>query len=155
MSDIEKKQFPSVKRSIESLIEDEGGTIPAGKMLAIGTLMLVFGMVFATEAFAAHSSHRSHSSHSSHSSGSSGYHSSHVSHTSHTSHSSGYHSSSSHGSHSSHSSSSSHSASKSISGSSKTAVPISPSEVLGIEAPEATPSTAVPNAGLHTQVPGK
>lgn len=89
--------FPSIKKSIETLIEDEEGNIPAGKLLTIGTLIVLLGSVLSMEAFAAHGSHKSHSSHSSHSStsyirdhsnhGSHSNHASHASHSSHTSHS--------------------------------------------------------------------
>lgn len=81
--------FPTIKKSIETLIEDQEGNIPANKLLVLGTMMVVLGGILSVDAFAAHSSHRSHSSHSSHSSGTSSYHESHVSHQSHESHSSG------------------------------------------------------------------
>lgn len=94
---MDKKLFPTIKKSIEDLINDEEGNIPRGKLVMLGSTIMLMGMIMGIDVFAAHSSHRSHSSHSSHSSTS--YHRSHVSHTSH---SSGY-DHSSHGSHSSHS----------------------------------------------------
>lgn len=85
------KLFPSIKKNISALIEDEEGNIPANKLVVLGTMAVLFGLLLSMEAFAAHrshsshSSHESHSSHSSHSSGSWG-HGSHVSHESHSSH---------------------------------------------------------------------
>lgn len=103
---MENAIFPHVKRAISDFLNDEEGNIPRNKVLTIGPMLIILGILFADDAFAKHSSHRSHSSHSSHSSGSSGAHSSHVSHESHTSHTSstGTHSNS----HSSHSSASVH-----------------------------------------------
>lgn len=92
-----EKLFPTIKKSIEDLINDEEGNIPRGKLIMLGSTIMLMGMIMGIDVFAKHYSHRSHSSHSSHSSTS--YHRSHVSHTSH---SSGY-DHSSHGSHSSHS----------------------------------------------------
>ncbi len=96
-----EKLLPEIKKSIEDFLFEEEGNITRNKVLTIGSMVLIMGVILGTEAFAAHSSHRSHSSHSSHRSHSSGSggHSSHVSHVSHTSHVSG-----SGGSHSSHSS---------------------------------------------------
>lgn len=88
----------NIKSSIEDFLYDEEGNITRNRVLTVGSMMLLMGLVFASDVFATHSSHRSHSSHSSHSSGSGG-HSSHSSHESHSSHSSG-------STHSSHSSSS-------------------------------------------------
>ena len=99
--------FPSIKKSIDSFIQDEDGSIPRGKLVSLGTFFLLMSTVIGAEAFD-HSSHKSHSSHSSHSSGA-GSHSSHESHSSHSSHSSSSHSSHSsstsditHSNHSSH-----------------------------------------------------
>lgn len=97
------KLFPTIKKSIEDLINDEEGNIPRGKLLMLGSTIMLMSMIMGIDAYAAHSSHKSHSSHSSHSSTS--YHRSHVSHTSHRS---GY-DHSSHGSHNNtHSSHASH-----------------------------------------------
>lgn len=86
--------FPKIQKSINDLIEDEEGNIPASRLLVLGTLMVILGNLFAVDAFAAHRSHSSHKSHSSHVSSSTGStyythsnHSSHESHQSHTSHS--------------------------------------------------------------------
>ena len=89
--------FPSIKRSLENLIEDEEGNIPAGKLLTIGTMVVLLANILSIEGFAAHGSHSSHSSHESHSSTSYIRH-----HTNHGSHSD-------HGSHTSHSNTASHS----------------------------------------------
>lgn len=110
--------FPKIKKSVETLIEDEEGNIPGKKLLLLGTMVLVLGNLLSIDALAGHTSHRSHVSHSSHSSGSGGYHESHVSHQSHQSHVSGsghsshssYHSShASHSNHNNHASHTSHS----------------------------------------------
>lgn len=88
--------FPKVKREISSFLTDQEGNIPRSKILTVGSMVILLGIVFAQDVFAAHRSHSSHSSHRSHSSGSGG-HSSHESHVSHSSHvsGSGSHSSSS------------------------------------------------------------
>ena len=99
--------FPSIKKSLDALIEDEEGNIPGNKLLLLGTMIIVLGSFLSINAFAKHGSHSSHASHSSHVSGSShsnshynhGSHDSHVSHQSHTSHSNtAYHSNSSYSS---------------------------------------------------------
>lgn len=74
--------FPHVEQKIEDFLYDEEGNIPVGKVLTIGSMILILGLLMADDAFAAH---RSHSSHSSHQSGYSGGHSSHTSHASHQS----------------------------------------------------------------------
>ena len=89
-----KKLFNEFKtvtdHSISDFLLDEEASIPKGRLLTIGSIMIVLAVVLGVQdAFAGHRSHRSHSSHRSGS-----YHRSHVSHTSHSS-----------GSHSSHSSS--------------------------------------------------
>ena len=85
--------IPNIQKQLSEFLYEEEGNISRGKILTVGSLMLIAGIIFADEVYAAHSSHRSHSSHSSHSS--------HRSHTSHRSHSS--HSSSTHYNHASHS----------------------------------------------------
>ena len=82
--------FPHIKKSIEDFVSEQDGNIPRNKVLTIGTMLMILGILMTDDAFAAHrshSSHKSHSSHSSHSSGSGG-HSSHESHQSHQSHTS-------------------------------------------------------------------
>ncbi len=90
--------FPQIKKKIEYLIEDEEGNIPGNRLLTLGTLVVLLGILLGPDAFAAHRSHRSHSSHRSHRS--SNTHRSHSSHANHSNHSSHY----SHSSHESHSS---------------------------------------------------
>ena len=51
--------FPSIKRSLENLIEDEEGNIPAGKLLTIGTMVVLLANILSIEGFAAHGSHSS------------------------------------------------------------------------------------------------
>jgi hypothetical protein len=90
------KKFGKLQDSITQFLFEEEGNITRNKVLVMGSMMILMGVIFCQEAFAGHSSHKSHASHRSHSSGSGGHssHSSHVSHTSHTS-------SSTHSSHSS------------------------------------------------------
>jgi len=67
--------FPSLKRAITDFIFEEEGYISRGKMLTLGTLMVVAAFTLAVrDAFASHGSHASHASHASHES-----HESHVS----------------------------------------------------------------------------
>ena len=101
--------FPKIQKSIETLIEDEEGNIPGNRLLMLGTMVIILGSLFSTEAFAGHRSHSSHRSHQSHSSGSGGGHESHVSHQSHESHSSSTDWHSNHSNHASHISHTSHS----------------------------------------------
>lgn len=89
--------FPKVKKSINDFIQDEEGNVTRGKLVTVGTMIVIMSIVSSLEAFAAHGSHVSHSSHASHSSGAysksysgtpiHGSHTSHASHNSHTSHS--------------------------------------------------------------------
>lgn len=96
--------FPKITTAVENYLVDEEGSVPRSKVLLIGSIAIIMGIMFSIDAAAKHSSHKSHSSHSSHSSGSHySSHSSHVSHQSHTSsvhssHSSSVHSSSVHSS---------------------------------------------------------
>lgn len=74
--------FPHLEHSINDFLYDEEGNIPRNKVLAVGSMLIILGILLADDAFAAHRSHRSHRSHSSHRS-SNGGHGSHTSHTSH------------------------------------------------------------------------
>lgn len=172
--------FPKIQKSIETLIEDEEGNIPGNRLLMLGTMVIILGSLFSTEAFAGHRSHSSHRSHQSHSSGSGGGHESHVSHQSHESHSSStdWHSNhsnhASHISHTSHSNTGAHSNSRystegdvtygpsaaAIDG--ITAPPVSMSEALfklpeinqNIQAPKGTPGAAIiPNLAVPVATP--
>jgi len=84
-------KFPEIKKSIEDFLYEEEGNVNRNKVLVMGSLMILTGIMLASDVFAGHRSHSSHSSHRSHSSHSSGSggHSSHSSHVSHTSHTSG------------------------------------------------------------------
>ena len=93
---MENKTIHKVQRKLSDFIYEEEGNISRGKILTVGSLLLIAGIIFADEVFAAHSSHRSHVSHTSHSS-----HRSHTSHRSHSSHSSSTHYN--HANHASHS----------------------------------------------------
>ena len=67
--------FPHIKKAVEDFMYDQEGNIPRNKVLTVGSMLLVLGILLSDEAFAAHgshSSHRSHSSHSSHASHASG-----------------------------------------------------------------------------------
>ena len=86
-----KLVFPHLQRSIADFLNDEEGNIPRNKVLAIGSMMIVLGVLFADNALAAHRSHSSHRSHTSSRGGGStrsSYHESHQSHQSHQSHTS-------------------------------------------------------------------
>ena len=60
---MDKKLFPTIKKSIDDLINDEEGNIPRGKLVMLGSTIMLMGMIMGIDVFAAHSSHRSHSSH--------------------------------------------------------------------------------------------
>lgn len=95
--------FPEIKKSIETLIEDEEGNIPGNKLLLLGTMIVILGSLFPIELMAGHRSHNSHRSHSSHRSHG---HTSHTSHGSHSSTTTGAATHNDHNSHNSHSSAS-------------------------------------------------
>ena len=46
--------FPKIQKSIETLIEDEEGNIPGNRLLMLGTMVIILGSLFSTEAFAGH-----------------------------------------------------------------------------------------------------
>lgn len=96
--------FPHINEGIENFLFDEEGNIPRSKIIAIGSMLVVMGILMTEDIYAAHRSHSTHSSHSSHISSS---HSSHYTHSSHSSHVSSTHST--HSSHSDHASHASHS----------------------------------------------
>ena len=74
--------LPMLKRSIADFLYEEEGNITRNKVLTVGSMVLIMGIILSTDLFAAHGSHSSHKSHSSHSShSSSSYHSSHSSHS--------------------------------------------------------------------------
>ena len=147
---MENELFPSVKRSIQDFINDEEATIPRGKLLAIGSLMLVLSVILGVDAAAKHTSHRSHSSHSS-----SSYHRSHVSHTSHRSGHGSHSSHSNHGSHSNtHGSHSSHSNTHSSHSShSSTAVTTTKPAVTTTSTPATTTTAATVSKPVLSSIP--
>lgn len=93
----EEKFIPKINKKINDFLYEEEGNISRGKILTVGSLLLIAGILFAGDVYAAHRSHSSHRSHLSHSSSAGGGHGSHESHQSHQSHQSG----SGHSSHSS------------------------------------------------------
>ena len=97
---IMSEKFPKIKKSIQDFFNDEDGSITRNKVLMIGGMALVLGIILGDEIFAAHRTHYTHRTHSSHRTSNSkhGSHSSHY--TSHSTHSNHY----THGSHSSHAS---------------------------------------------------
>lgn len=126
-----KKLFDEVidatQHSISDFLFDEEANIPKGRLITIGSLMIILAVVLGVQdAFAGHRSHRSHSSHRS-----GAYHRSHVSHTSHSS-----------GNHSSHSSHNSNSYSlksvPTISPKSSTPAPVDP---ITVKIPQVLPAT--------------
>lgn len=97
------EKFPKIKKSIRDFFNDEDGSITRNKVLMIGGMVLILGMLLSDEVFAAHRSHSSHRTHTSHRTSNSkhGSHSSHgSSHSTHNTHADH----STHGSHSSHAS---------------------------------------------------
>lgn len=148
--------FPKVKKGIDAFLEDEEGNIPRSKILTVGSLMMLMGIIYGQNIYAAHSSH---SSHASHSSGENpGSHSSHESHQSHQSHVSGSthasHSNSTHSNAAPHSNSApSNSVSPSDNGSITSKVPVSKMKTIGtiqtpvsnkVDGSLAKASTAIP-----------
>ena len=77
-------------------MSDEEGNITRNKILTVGSLAIILGIMYSMDVYAKHGSHSSHKSHSSHSSTS--YIRNHTNHASHSNHAS-------HNSHASHSSS--------------------------------------------------
>ena len=52
--------FPKVRKGIEDFLYDEEGNIPRNKLLVLSTMIVLLGILYAEDAFAAHRSHRSH-----------------------------------------------------------------------------------------------
>lgn len=96
-------KFPKIKKSIQDFFDDEDGSITRNKVLMIGGMVIILGVLLGDEVYAAHRTHYTHRTHSTHrtSNNKHGSHSTHSSHyTSHSTHSDHY----THGSHSSHAS---------------------------------------------------
>ena len=75
---MEEFKFPHITESIDQFLNDEEGSIPRNKILMIGSMLIILGVLMADEAFAGHRSHSSHVSsasgyHSNSSGGSAGY----------------------------------------------------------------------------------
>ena len=101
-------KLPHIKESISNFLYDEEGNISRSKILAVGSMMIVMGVLLGTEASAAHRSHSSHRTHSSHRSGSHSSHSTHSTHSNHGSHTT-HSNHSTHSTHNTHSTHSTHS----------------------------------------------
>ena len=128
-------KFPKIKKSIQDFFEDEDGSITRNKVLAIGGMVIILGMLLAEQVYAAHRTHYTHRTHSSHrTSNKHGSHSSHY--TSHSTHSDHY----THGSHSSHTSHVSYTDSKNY-GSTSTSTGAAWPELSDIQSVE-TPQTS-------------
>ena len=63
MEEENRKFFPKINKKISDFLYEEEGNISRGKILTVGSLVLIAGMIFADEVFAAHRSHSSHRSH--------------------------------------------------------------------------------------------
>mgnify|MGYP007092389825 CR=1 FL=1 len=96
--------FPHINESIENFLFDEEGNIPRSKIIAIGSMLVVMGILMTEDIYAAHRTHSTHRTHSSHRNNG---HTTHYSHTTHSSHVSSTHST--HSNHSNHASHASHS----------------------------------------------
>ena len=51
---MEEKKFPKISKSIQDFFEDEDGSITRNKALLMGGMILVLGMLFSDEVYAAH-----------------------------------------------------------------------------------------------------
>lgn len=96
--------FPHINEGIENFLFDEEGNIPRSKIIAIGSMLIVMGILMTEDIYAAHRTHSTHRTHSSHRNNG---HTTHYSHTTHSSHVSSTHST--HSNHSNHASHASHS----------------------------------------------
>ena len=54
---MEEKKFPKISKSIQDFFEDEDGSITRNKALLMGGMILVLGMLFSDEVYAAHRTH--------------------------------------------------------------------------------------------------
>lgn len=61
---MEEKKFPKISKSIQDFFEDEDGSITRNKALLMGGMILVLGMLFSDEVYAAHRTHSTHRTHS-------------------------------------------------------------------------------------------
>lgn len=58
-------EFPHVQKSIDDFLYDEEGNIPMTKVLTIGSVVMILGLLLGDDTYAGHRSHSSHSSHES------------------------------------------------------------------------------------------
>lgn len=58
-------EFPHIQKSIDDFLYDEEGNIPMTKVLTIGSMMMILGLLLSDDTFAGHRSHSSHRSHES------------------------------------------------------------------------------------------
>ena len=54
---MEEKKFPKISKSIQDFFEDEDGSITRNKALLMAGMILVLGMLFSDEVYAAHRTH--------------------------------------------------------------------------------------------------
>ena len=52
-------EFPHVQKSIEDFLYDEEGNIPMNKVLTIGSVVMILGLLLGDDTYAGHSSHES------------------------------------------------------------------------------------------------
>ena len=64
MEEGKEKLIPKINKKISDFLYEEEGNISRGKILTVGSLLLIAGIIFADEVYGAHRSHSSHSSHS-------------------------------------------------------------------------------------------
>ena len=98
--------FPHINESIENFLFDEEGNIPRSKILVIGSMLIIMGLLLSEDVYAAHRTHRTHSTHRTHYTHRSGGHMTHNTHSTHSTHVSSTHST--HSNHSTHSTHSNH-----------------------------------------------
>ena len=47
-------KFPHIHKSIDDFLSDEEGNIPMNKVLTIGSMIMILGILFAEDVFSAH-----------------------------------------------------------------------------------------------------
>lgn len=62
MEEGKEKIIPKINKKISDFLYEEEGNISRGKILTVGSLLLIAGILFADEVYGAHRSHSSHSS---------------------------------------------------------------------------------------------
>ena len=61
---MEEKLFPRIQKSVETFLNDEEGNVPRNKLLTVGSMVILMGILLTMDAFAAHRSHSNHANHS-------------------------------------------------------------------------------------------